>query len=118
MASLTASGPFYVYDRLTDLTTVYAVAASTQATSRSDYMSSITSSLLTNVGRYILYIDMAARTRRDLLRDELALLPGDVALNNPTLATDGKWLLVASTDGSLMLRSVMDELVKLNLSDR
>ena len=65
---------------------------------------------MTNAGEYILHLDMANRTRRELMREELSELPGDAAFRQATLSTDGKWLLVANEDGSLLLGNVVDAL--------
>lgn len=110
------SGPFYIYDRHTELTTV--MLWSLPHKSQRDLIVWLSnSSVLTNVGEYILYIDMATRTRRELLRDELALLSGNVAFMAPWLSTDGRWLLVAAADGSLMLLSVSEALAGLESTD-
>jgi len=101
------SGPFYVYDRDTDLTTVMLWQLPRKP-HRDLTVWLGDSSLLTNVGEYILYLDMANRTRHELLRRELALLPGDAAYKTPTLSTEGRWLVAASVDGSLFLRQVPD----------
>ena len=110
------SGPFYIYDRHTELTTVMLWHLPRKP--QRDFVLWLNNhSLLTYAGEYILYLDMSKRTRHELLRRELALLPGDAAYRTPTLSTDGRWLLVVTADGSLMLRSVMDALVKLDASE-
>ena len=103
------SGPFYVYDRQTELTTI--ILWSLPRKLQRDFVLWLdNASLLTNVGEYILYLDMVQRTRHELLREELAKLQGDMAFVNSTLSTDGWWLLVAKADGSLHLRNVTDAL--------
>ena len=102
-------GDFWVYDRRTELTTMMLWSRAHKP--QRDFVLWLdNASLLTNVGEYILYLDMVQRTRHELLREELAKLQGDMAFVNSTLSTDGWWLLVAKADGSLHLRNVTDAL--------
>ena len=100
-------GDYYIYDRHTGLTTIllwrlwrkpqaYLVVWLSNA------------SILLNAGQYVLYVDMANDQRRELLRDEISTLPG--SYRETRLSTDGRWLLVATDDGSLLLRNVFDAL--------
>lgn len=100
-------GPFYVYDRQTGLSTVMLWRLRGRP-GRDFVLWRNNYTLINHAGDYILYLDMAKRTRHELLRRELALLPGDAAYKTLTLSTDGRWLLASSVDGSLFLRQVPD----------
>ena len=107
------SGNFYVYDRQTRQTTV--MLWSLPHKPQRDFVFWLSSSsLLTNAGEYILHLDLEDRTRRELMREELAALPGDAEFRQPTLSTDGQWLLVASEDGSLLLGNVFAAIAKVD----
>ena len=107
------TGDFYAYDRHTGQTAVLLWNLPRKP-QRDLFVWLSNSSVVTNVGEYILHLDMANRRRHELLRDEIAKLPGDIALMAPTLSRDGAWLLVPTGDGALFLRSVSDALAKLD----
>ena len=76
------SGNFYVYDRQTRQTTV--MLWSLPHKPQRDFVFWLSSSsLLTNAGEYILHLDLEDRTRRELMREELAALPGDAEFRQP-----------------------------------
>ena len=105
------TGDFYVYDRQSQLTSVMLWSRPWKP--QRDFVVWLNnSSLLTNAGENILYLNMANRTRHELLRDEIAALPGDIAFMAPSLSTDGAWLLVATDDGSLHLRNIFAALAE------
>ena len=102
-------GDYYLYDRHTGLTTVllWADWGKPQAY-LVVWLSS--SSLLVNNGHYVLYLDLTSGDRRELLLDEISALPGEGWHREPRLSIDGRWLIVARDDGSLLLRNVFDAL--------
>ena len=99
------SGPFYVYDRQTGLSTVMLWRLPGKP-GRDFVLWRNNHTLMSLADEYILYLDLAKRSRRELLRDALALLPGAASYTTPKLSTDGRWLLAATADGSLFLRRV------------
>ena len=111
------TGDFYVYDRHTGLTAVLLWNLPRKP-QRDLFVWLSNSSVLTNVGEYILHLDMAMRLRLELLREQIAGLPGDIALMAPTLSRDGHWLLVATGDGALFQRRLSDALAAHALPDR
>lgn len=103
------SGPFYIYDRHTELT--FVLVWSLPWTSYREIVVWLSdTALLAYASEYILYVDIANKTRREFMREALAALPGEPALRKPALSNDGTWLLVATEDGSLFLRNVSDSL--------
>ncbi len=111
------TGNFYAYDRHTGQTAVLLWNLPSKP-QRDLFVWLSNSSVLTNVGDYILHLDMAKRLRHELLREEIAGLPGDIALMTTTLSRDGAWLLVATGDGALFQRSVATALAAHALPDR
>lgn len=111
------TGNFYAYDRHTGQTAVLLWNLPRKP-QRDLFVWLSNSSVLTNVGDYILHLDMAKRLRHELLREEIAGLPGDSALMAPTLSRDGRWLLVVTGDGALFQRSVAATLAAHALPDR
>ena len=110
------SGPFYLYDHHTEQTTIMLWDLPFKLR-RDSIVWLSNSTLLTNVGEYVLYLDIANRRRHELLRDALSPLTDDPASSKTQLSADGEWLLVAAEDGSLILRNVFDALVEVGLSD-
>ena len=110
------SGPFYIYDNQTEQTTIMLWQLPHKPRNNAIVWLS-NSSLLTNVGEYILHLDMANRQRHELLRDELAMHPGANAFMKPELSLDGEWLLVAAGDGSLHIRNVFAALAEVAHTD-
>ncbi|MCY4061981.1 MAG: hypothetical protein OXG53_06415 [Chloroflexi bacterium] len=100
-------GPFYVYDRQTGLSTVMLWRLPGKL-GRDFVLWLNNHTLMAKADDFILYLDMTNRTRHELLRRELALLPGDAAYKTPTLSRDGRWLVATSVDGSLFLRQIPD----------
>ena len=98
-------GPFYVYDRQSGLTTVMLWRLPGKQ-GRDFVLWRNNHTLMAKADDFILYLDMAKRTRHELLRDELALLPGASGYVASTLSRDGRWLLAATADGSLFLGHV------------
>ena len=110
------TGNFYAYDRHTGQTAVLLWNLPRKP-QRDLFVWLSNSSVLTNVGEYILHLDMAKRLRHELLRDEIAGLPGDSELVQPTLSRDGRWLIVATGDGTLFQRSIFDARAELGFPD-
>ncbi len=110
------SGPFYLYDRQTEHITIMLWRLPHKP--KHDFIAWLSSSsLLVNVGQYILHLDLANRMRHELLREELAMLSEATAFMAPVPSADGQCLLVAAEDGSLLLRNVFDTLADVGFSN-
>ena len=104
-------GDFYVYDRQTGLSTVM-LWNGTYKPQRDFVVWRSDAALMTNVGEYILHLDMAHRQRHELLREELSRLADDPESLVSWLSTNGEWLLVAAEDGALLLGNVLAALTE------
>ena len=105
------SGPFYLFDHQTEQTTIMLWRLPHKPR-RDSIVWLSNSTLLTNAGEYILYLDIANRLRHELLRDALSALADDHASMVLRLSADGEWLLVSAKDGSLIMRSVFHALAE------
>ena len=111
-----SSGPFYLFDRQTEQTTI--MLWSLPHMPQREFIVWLNSvAVIASAGEFILHLDISNRTRHELLRQELAMLPGERDFIKPKLSTDGQWLLAATEDGTLFLRNVLDALIEVGYSE-
>ena len=105
------AGEFYVFDHQTGVSTVMLWNRSYKP--QRDFVVWLdNATLLTNVGEYVLHLNMANRLRHEVFREELAQHADDPASLASWLSADGEWLLVASQDGLLLLGNVLAALAE------